>query len=113
MSAPEERPELLTDAALAPEANRERVAQLMLEMLDVPATHAATPVGFPLCASGRNIGMGMDYGDCAAHTGSTYEGDALPHAIRRLDLAGQDLAEYPIKVLVGRATLSRLRLSVT
>ncbi|KAK2082868.1 hypothetical protein P7K49_038104 [Saguinus oedipus] len=81
--APEEHPMLLTQAPLSPKTNHEKMTQI-IHVLDHPGWYA----------SGHTTGIVMDFNDGVTHTMAIYEGHILP-----LDLAGQDLTNYLMKIL--------------
>ena len=91
---PKEHPVLHTEKMRGPNANRERMTQIMFETFDVPAFHVGIGAVYSLHASGRTTGIVVESGKGVTFTIPIYEGYMLPHAVLRLDLGGRDLTDY-------------------
>ncbi len=100
--APEEHPVLLTESPLNPKVHREKMTQMMFEIFNVPALYLANQAVLSLYAGGRTTGIVLDCGHGVSHAVPIYDGYALPHSILRMDIAGSDLTNYLIKILIER-----------
>ncbi len=100
--APEERPVLLAEGFWAPKARKEKMTQIMFETFNTPALCMALQTVLALFNSGRTTGVVLDCGEGVSEVSLIYEGYSLPHSALRSPLAGRDLTDYLMKILVER-----------
>ena len=94
---PEKHPVLLSEVALNPGVNREKMAEIMFEKFNTPALYIAIQGVLSLYATSRVSGIVLDCGEGITQVVSVNEGIAVPEAILTLDFAGQDLTDYLVK----------------
>ncbi|KAI6112921.1 actin actin-like protein [Pisolithus sp. B1] len=99
---PRGRKVLLTEPPMNPKANRQRMVQVMFEEYGFQGVYVAIQAVLTLYAQGLTTGVVVDSGDGVTHIVPVYEGFALPHLTRRLDIAGRDVTRYLIKLLLMR-----------
>eukprot|EP00796_Vickermania_ingenoplastis_P009136 gene9138-6423_t len=97
---PEQHNTVLTEPANNPKSHREKMTEIMFETFSVPAMYLNVQAVLALYSSGRTTGIVLDSGDGVTHTVPIYEGYCLPHAIRRANMAGQNLTEYLMKLMM-------------
>lgn len=96
---PEKHPVLLTEAALNPKTNREKMIEIFFDEFKVPAFYVFTQAVLALYASGRTTGLVCDSGDGVTHIVVVYDGYSIKHAVKRLNFAGRDLTDFMQKYL--------------
>ena len=101
-AAPEEHPVVLSEPPGNPKANREKTTQIMFENFSVPAMHLKIQAALSLLSSGRLTGMVLDSGHSASYAVPIHDGNALPHAVCRVNLGGRDLTQYMINIISKR-----------
>jgi actin-related protein 2 len=93
---------LLTEPPMNPTRNREKMIEVMFEKYGFDSAYIAIQAVLTLYAQGLLTGVVVDSGDGVTHICPVYEGFALPHLTRRLDIAGRDVTRYLIKLLLLR-----------
>ncbi|TPX72284.1 hypothetical protein SpCBS45565_g00700 [Spizellomyces sp. 'palustris'] len=93
---------MLTEPAMNPKRNREKMCETMFEHYGFNGVYVAIQAVLTLYAQGMQTGVVVDSGDGVTHIVPVYDGYALPHLIRRLDVAGRDITRYLIKLLLLR-----------
>ena len=81
---------------------REQLCKIMFEEYYVPKLYIGVQAVLSLFASGKTTGTVVDCGYGISHTVPIYEGYAIPHAIQEIPLAGRDLDNRMLDLLVEK-----------
>lgn len=100
--APEEHAMMLSEIPIGPKANRERVTQILFETFNIGALHVKLDMVLSMIASGRVTGIAVSCGASVTHVVPVLTGYALPHAILRIDLGGNDVTSQLATLLSER-----------
>ncbi|KAM9181051.1 actin-related protein T2-like [Dugong dugon] len=95
------QPVLMTEPSLNPREIREKMAEVMFETFNVPAFYLSNQAVVALYASACVTGLVVDSGDGVTCTVPVFEGYCLPHAVTKLYIAGRDLTEHLIRLLLA------------
>jgi hypothetical protein len=76
---------LLTDPAMNPTANRQRMLEVMFEKYGFAGANMQIQAVLTLYAQGLLTGLVVDSGDGVSHAVAVVDGYAFPHQVRRKD----------------------------
>jgi actin-related protein 2 len=99
---PKECKILLTEPPMNPKENRQKLVEIMFEKYGFEACYVAIQAVLTLHAQGLITGVVLDSGDGVTHICPVFEGFALSHLNKRLDIAGRSITKYLIKLLTLR-----------
>jgi len=99
---PKECKIMLTEAPMNPKKNREQMIQVMFEKYGFQGVYISIQAVLVLYAQGLLTGVVVDSGDGVTHIIPVFDGFALPHLTKRMDVAGRDITRYLIKLLLLR-----------
>uniref|UniRef100_A0A8C6IE39 Actin, epsilon 1 n=1 Tax=Mus spicilegus TaxID=10103 RepID=A0A8C6IE39_MUSSI len=97
--APEQHPILITEAPLTSKEAKSRMTQILFETFNFPALYTANQAVLSLIASGRTSGTAIESGDGMTYFVPVMNGYPLHLSTTKLDIAGQDLTLYLMKLL--------------
>jgi actin-related protein 2 len=93
---------LLTEPALNPRENREKMVEAMLEDFSFKGCRVETQANLTMVAQGLDTGLVIDSGDGVTHCVPVCDSRVITSSIRRIDVAGHDISGYLAKLLLQR-----------
>ncbi|XP_004598331.3 uncharacterized protein LOC101521192 [Ochotona princeps] len=103
--APEQHPVLMTEPPLNSRANKEKMCQILFETFNVPALYLANQAVLSLYSSGYTSGTTIESGEGMTHFVPIIEGCALHQSALQVDVAGQDLTTFLLRLLSDKGHL--------
>ena len=92
----------LTEPALNPKENREKLVETVLEDFQFSACKVETQATLTLVSQAKSTGMVLDSGDGVTHIVPICDGYILEKSIRRINIAGHDISRYLANLLFKR-----------
>jgi actin-related protein len=90
---------MLTEAPMNPMKNKEIMAQILFEKMNVNAFNIEPQAKLSLICEGLDTGVVLDSGDGVTHCIPIFSNMILQHQIKRLNIAGRHITSYLIRLL--------------
>ncbi|CAO2584037.1 ACT2 [Lemmus lemmus] len=103
--APEQHPVMITEPPLNSTAVKCRMTQILFETFNVPALYMANQGVLSMYAAGRTSGTTIESGEGMTYFVPVINGYPLQLSTTKLDIAGQDLTMYLLKLLSDSGNL--------
>ncbi|XP_026637124.1 actin-like [Microtus ochrogaster] len=103
--APEEHPLMITEPPLNSTDVKCRMTQILFETFNVPALYVANQGVLSMYAAGRTSGITIECGEGMTYFVPVINGFPLQLSTTKLDIAGQDLTTYLLKLLSDSGNL--------
>ncbi|XP_051002837.1 uncharacterized protein LOC127189771 [Acomys russatus] len=97
--APDQHPIMITEPPLNSKEVKTKMTQILFETFNVPALYMANQGVLSLYAAGRTSGATIESGEGMTYFVPIINGYPLPLSTTKLDIAGQDLTLYLLKLL--------------
>ncbi|KAG5509310.1 hypothetical protein GH5_06399 [Leishmania sp. Ghana 2012 LV757] len=97
-------PLLVTEKALVPMHQRQKIAEILFETHDVVATSFALSPVLSLYASGLSSGVAVELGYDQSHVAPVFQGFSLFHATHCLEIGGAHLSRHFTSLISGVAS---------
>ncbi|XP_040588800.1 actin-85C-like [Mesocricetus auratus] len=103
--APEQHPVMITEPPLNRADVKSRITQILFETFNVPAMYMANQGVLSMYAAGRISGTTIESGEGMTYIVPIINGYPLQLSTAKLDVAGQDLTVYLLKLLSDSGNL--------
>ncbi|CAH6793420.1 LOC102552318 [Phodopus roborovskii] len=103
--APEQHPVMITEPPLNSTEVKSRITQILFETFNVPAMYMANQGVLSMYAAGRTSGMTIESGEGMTYFVPIINGYPLQLSTTKLDIAGQDLTVYLLRLLSDSGNL--------
>ena len=90
---------LMTEAPNNPDRNKEVMAEILFEKLDIGYFNIEPQAKMTLYAEGEETGVVLDSGDGVTHVIPIFQNYLITHQIKRLDIAGRHITNYLTRLL--------------
>ncbi|MFX1250287.1 MAG: actin, cytoplasmic 2 [Promethearchaeota archaeon] len=107
---PSEHPILFTEDPLNPPHNREKMAEILFEIFNVPAIAVISTAFLSLRALEKATGLVVDIGDGGVQIVPIYENSVITAAIARMDVSGRVITDYLGRLIRQRGYTLRARM---
>jgi len=93
---------VMTCSPTCPREVREKMADIVFRYFKVSSLCLVNQATMSLFSAGRTTGVVLEVGDGVSHAVPIFEGFALAHAVKRVNLAGADVTAYLGKLVKER-----------